>query len=177
MRIRIKNTSLTLKIISWLQIIGGVTGIWLMAYLMLQTETITGPLLLIFLIGLGLFTYSIYSGGRLLKDSDKSTGIILSIINQIFQLFQWSMFGFGLSYSSGAELVLGIEGVSFNFNFAAVMSNFNMSINNDNGFFIKINLLAVFIIIMLVDILAELKEKKQEEIESQEINIDELIIE
>ena len=88
MRIRIKSTTLTLQIISWLQIVGGVTGLGLVAYLMLQTGTINRAILLIFLIGLGLFSYSIYSGKRLLTDPEKGTGIVLSIINQVVQLFQ-----------------------------------------------------------------------------------------
>src|SRR5688572_14400055 len=104
MRLRIKNTTLTLQIISWLQIVGGVSGLGLVAYLMLQTGTINGAILLIFVIGLGLFSFSIYSGKRLLTDETKRTAIILSIINQVVQLFQWSLFGFALSYSSGAEI-------------------------------------------------------------------------
>src|SRR5258706_13508946 len=157
MRLRIKDTKLTLKIISWLQIVGGVTGIWLVAHLMLQTGTINGPLLLIFLIGLALFIYSIYSGKRLLTDVDKRSGIILSIINQAIQLFQWSMFGYGFSYSSGAEITLGIQGLTFKFNLAVIVSSFKMAINSEDEFFIKINLIAVFVIIVLVDIFRELK--------------------
>lgn len=162
MRLRIKNTILTIKIISWLQIIGGVTGIGLVAYLMLQTGTINGAILLIFIIGLGLFIYSIYSGKRLLTDENKTTGIILSIVNQIVQLFQWSMFGYGLTYSSGAELALGVQGLSFKFNFAALISSFKMAINTNDEFFIKINIIAVLLIFVLVDILKELKGKKDE---------------
>jgi hypothetical protein len=174
MRLRIKSTTLTLQIISWLQIAGGVTGLGLMAYLMLRTETINGAILLILLIGLGLFSYSIHAGKRLLTDEEKGTGIVLSIINQVVQLFQWSMFGYGLSYSSGAEITLGIEGLTFKFNFAAVVSTFKMAINSDDGFFIKVNLIAILVIFVLADILKELKEKKEEEVEGQEIQTDEL---
>jgi hypothetical protein len=174
MRLRIKSTTLTLQIISWLQIVGGVTGLGLVAYLMLQTGTINGGLLLIFLVGLALFSYSIYSGKRLLTDNDKRTGIILSIINQVMQIFQWTMFGYGLTYSSGAEIALGIQGLEFKFNFAALISSFNMSINTDDEFFIKINLIAVLLIFVLVDILNEMKDTRGEEIETLEIQTSEL---
>ena len=157
-----------MKIISWLQIIGGVTGIWLVAYLMLRTETINGPILLILLTGLGLFTYSIYSGKRLLTDEGKTAGIILSIINQAIQLLKWSMFGYGLSYSSGAEIVLGIQGLIFKFNLAVIASNFKMAINSESEFFIKINVIAVFVLIVLIDIFKELKAKTKNQIEPQE---------
>ena len=157
MRLRIKSTKLTLQIVSGLQIVGGITGLGLVAYLMLQTGQINGAILLIFLIGLALFSYSIYSGKRLLTDEEKVTGIILSIINQVLQLFQWSMFGYGVSYSSGAETTLGIQGATLKFNIAAIVSTFKMSINTDDEFFIKINLIAVLIIFVLVDIVKELK--------------------
>ena len=122
MKLRIKSTALTLKLIGWLQIVGGLTGLGLVAYLMLQTGTINGAILLIFVIGLALFSYSIYAGKSLLTDQQKTAAIVLSIINQVAQLFQWSMFGHGLSYSSGAELTLGIKGLAANFNFSAIIT-------------------------------------------------------
>lgn len=168
MRLRIKSTALTLKVISWLQIVGGVTGLGLVAYLMLQTDTINGAILLIFLIGLALFSYSIYSGNRLLTDEKKWTGIVLSIINQVMQLFQWSIFGYGLSYSSGSEVTVGIDGLTFKFNFAAIVSTFKMAINSDNEFFIKINLIAFLVIVVLVDILTEFKSTREEQTEMEQ---------
>lgn len=130
-----------------------------MAYLMLQTGAINGAILLIFFVGLGLFSYSIYSGKRLLTDTEKGTGIILSIINQILQLFQWSMLGYGLSYSSGAEIAFGLQEQTFKFNLSAIVSTFKMSINSDNEFSIKINLIAVLLIFVLTDIMRELRNK------------------
>lgn len=163
MRLRIKNTTLTLQIISWLQIIGGITGLGLMAYLMLQTGTINGAILLLFLIGIGLFSYSIYSGKKLLTDTEKATGIILSIINQIIQLFHWSMFGYGLSYSSGAEITIGIQALTLKFNFSAIVSTFKMAIESNDEFFIKINIVAALLIFVLMDILKELKSRHEKQ--------------
>lgn len=167
MRLRIKDTRLTLIVIGWLQIIGGITGIGLVAHLMIQTGTINGALLLIFLIGLGLFIYSMYAGKRLLMDDDKRIGVILSIINQALQLIQWNMLGYGLSYSSGAQLTLGVEGLSFKFNFGAVVSTFRMAINSDDAFLVKINLIALLVIFVLVDIFSELKERKKKQEEEE----------
>lgn len=157
MRLRIKNTAITLRVFSWLQVIGGITGLWLMTSLMLQTGPINGPILLIVLIGLALFSYSIYCGKRLLTDENKIPAVIHSTINQFLQLFQWSMFGYGLSYSSGAELTLGVQGFEVNFNFAVIVSTFKMAINSNDDFFIKINLISVLVIIVLVDMLNELR--------------------
>jgi hypothetical protein len=138
-----------LRIFGWIQIIGGITGLGLMAYLLLHTEAISGPILLIFIIGLSLFIFSIYTGKVLLYDS-KRTGIVLTIINQAFQLFQWNILGYGLSYAAGAELLLGIKGLSLNFNISAVVSTFSMTINSSNGFSFSINIIALLIIIYSV---------------------------
>jgi len=149
MKLRIKSTALTLKIISWIQIIGGIIGLGLMVSLLLKTGTISGALLLIFIIGIGLFWYSIYSGKRLLTDEKKCTATILSIINQAIQIFQWNMFGYGFSYCSGAELTLGVQGESLDLTFAASVSTFNMSMNNNDEPFLKINFIAILLIFML----------------------------
>jgi hypothetical protein len=155
MRLRIRDTSLTLKIIGWQQIVGGIAGIGVIAYLMLQTAAVNGGVLLIFLTGLALFIYSIYVGKSLLTDENKRVAIILAIINQAFQLIQWSMFGYGLSYSSGAELTVGIVDTTFKFDLAIITSKFQMSINSDPDFLLKINLFAFLVMLVLVDILNE----------------------
>jgi hypothetical protein len=160
MRLRIKNADLTLKIISWMQIIGGIAGLGLIAYLLLQTDTINGAILLIFLIGLSLFIFSIYAGKVLLINSNKKKGIMLALINQTIQLFQWSMFGYGLSYNTGAELLIGIKSpLSIDFNFGVIIPAFSMSIKSSDQFFFKINLISVLLIIVLIDILSEIKVK------------------
>ena len=173
MKLRIKSTALTLKIISWIQIIGGIVGFGLMASLILKTGTINGALLLIFIVGIGLFWYSIYSGKRLLTDEKKCTAIILSIINQAIQIFQWSMFSYGFSYCSGAELTLGVQGESLELTFAASVSTFNMAINSDNETFLKINFIAILLIFTLFGILNELRKKRKEIINVQENEIEE----
>ena len=161
MKIRVKNSTLTLKVIGWLQVIGGITGLGLMAYLMLQTGAINGALLLIFLIGISLFCFSIYSGKRLVWDAQKKSGIILSIINQVIQIFQWSLSGYGFTYSSGAELAIGVQGFELKFNISAIISSFKMSINSSEVFFLKINIIAIIIIFVLADILKKNQEEKE----------------
>ena len=76
MRLRIKNTNLTLKMIGWLQILGGIVGLGIMAYIMYETGTITGVILLLILIGIGLFSFSIYSGKRIVTELQSLKGII-----------------------------------------------------------------------------------------------------
>ena len=161
MKLRIKSTNVTLKIIGWMQIIGGIAGLGVVAYLMLQTGQINGALLLIFLTGIALFSYSIYAGKRLLTDFDKLKGILLSLINQAIQVFQWTLFGYGLSYSTGAEIALGIQENTFKASASIIMSTFKMSLNSDDPFRIKVNILAVVVIAVLLDIEKELQREEE----------------
>lgn len=148
MRFWITNTGLTVKVISWIQIIGGIIGLGLIAKVLLNTETINGVMLLIFLTGLSLFIFSIYARTQLLSRDNKKLGITLSILNQVLQLIQWNILGYGLSYSSGAEVLIGFYGVSLNFS-ASLLSSFDMSINSDGDSFIRLNIIPIIVIIIL----------------------------
>jgi hypothetical protein len=158
-----KHTGLTLKIISIIQIVGGIAGLLLRAYLLMHIEAITGPNLLIILIGLALFIFSAYCGKVLLTEKDKKNAIILSIANHVLQIFQWSMLGYSFAYSSGVSLTLGIMGVSIDFGISVVRSSFSMSIRSDNPFYFKINIAAVIIMCILIEIYTQLKKVKEPE--------------
>jgi hypothetical protein len=160
MRLRIRNTVLTLKIIAWWQIIGGILGMAVMAYIMLHTDTVTGPVLLLILIGVGLFGFSIFSGKKIITDIEKSSGIIYSIINQSIQLLQWSVLGYKLVYSSGLQVTIGIQKSSLVFNFNALMSEFSIAIKSDEDFFLRLNISALLLVFVLFNILEE-KRKTQ----------------
>ena len=67
---------------------------------------------------------------------------------------------------------MGIKGLAANFNFSAIMSTFKMAINSDDEFFIKFNLMAGFIILVLADVLKQLKEKTKK-IETEQLQTEE----
>ncbi len=139
-----------INIISWLQIVGGITGLGLIAYLLLQTETVNGPVLLIFITGISLFIFSIYTGNYLFFNPEKKKGIILTVINQSLQIVQWNIIGCGISYSSGAELLIGVKGGAMNFRIAAFISTFSMSLQSHNPFSFNINLASILIIVLSI---------------------------
>jgi len=149
MQLRQKNIDLIFKVIGWFQIIGGITGLVLIGNLLLTTGTLNGPLLLIYLIGIGLFMFSLYAGKTLINPISRPDGLIFSFINQTLQLFQWSLFGYGLTYSSGALISVGFKNFSVSFDFSIFISSFEMYINSSHEFYFKINLIAVFLIILL----------------------------
>lgn len=144
------------SIVSWLQILGGIVGLAVIANLLLQTEIINGALLLIFLTGIGLFLFSIYAGKELFVDRNKK-GFIVTMINQSLQLFQWNIMGYGISYCSGPEILIGIKGFALIFN-VSLFSAFSMSIRSSNDSFISVNLVPVLIIILLVRSLNKIKQ-------------------
>ena len=165
MRLRIKSTLLTIKIIAWFQIIGGILGLGAVAYLMLNTGEINGALLLIFILGLSLFIFCIYAGRQLLILDKPTFGLIMSIINQGLQLFQWKILGWGMLYAAGTQLSVGLEskvdessrGLLINFNFKSIYSEFEFAIMSGDNFRLRMNLVALIILIVLVDILKEIK--------------------
>ncbi|TSD63360.1 hypothetical protein FFF34_017345 [Inquilinus sp. KBS0705] len=152
MKFILKRQKLLLKIIGLVQLIGGIFGIGLMAYLMMHIETITGPTLLILLFGLSLYIYSIYCGKSLLFDRNKTKAIIVGIINQALQILQFGMFGYAFKYVSGFEFTVGIQNLSLKFNISAILSSFTMSINSQADFNLSINLMALAGAIILVEI-------------------------
>ena len=162
MQMRIKNTAITTKIISWIQIIGGIYGLGLIAWLLLKTQTITGPILLIFLTGLSLFIFSIISGRYLLSKSNLKLGLILTLINFCLQLVDFKIHGYGFTYCAGINLMIGVEN-GFKIGFGLINSIFNMSINTDDtNFVLKLNIASVFIIWLLADIYDEIFSKRDD---------------
>lgn len=160
MKLRIKTTELTLNLISYLQIIGGVTGLLLICYLLIQTDKVNGPVLLIFLTGLSLFIFSIYCGRVMRFNKNKQYGVIMSLINQIIQLFQWGGLGYAFGYSSGVEFLIGLKTpLSIDFHVGVIVSSFSMTIESNSRFFLDVNLISLFLIIVLIDIYKEIKNK------------------
>lgn len=162
MEYRIKNTSLTLLILSIYQITGGIIGFGTIAWLLLRTSTINGALLLIFLFTVGLYFFSIKAGCVLLR-KDYKRGLLFSIANQILQIVSIGLGGNKFEYFSGGMLNVGFnftEGFKFNLNFGLI-SKFNFAINVDEKeYFLYINILAIFLLIVFLDLYKELKTSK-----------------
>lgn len=146
--VKYRRSKIAIKAIAITQLVGGISGLILISYLLLNTDLINGPTLFIFLCGIFLFVYSIYCSIKLLG-VEKKKGILFSLINQILQIFQFNIFGYGLSYSSGCELTFSIKHFKLDADFAIVKSNFLMSINSGQIFF-KINLIPLLAIALLI---------------------------
>ncbi len=163
MKKRIKDTTTTLSTIAIYQMIGGILGIGLVGWLMLRTGQITGPILFILIFATFLFGLSIYSGNLLLRTNRHKEGLIYSSILQGLQIISFGIGGYAYEFFSGVNATVGINLTNgFEFIFSAALSTFTFNINSDVNYFIKINILAIIILAVLIDIYEELYKKKPE---------------
>ena len=144
-----KDTTSKLKLLAFYQIGGGIIGLFLTSWTILNLPGITGILLLIILIAVLLYFYSIYCGVLLLKK--KIAGFKYSLINQYLQLASFSIFGFSFKYVSGIVLAAGIDMTeSFYFIFDAGVSSWQISLYGDTAaFVISFNFAALFLILFI----------------------------
>jgi hypothetical protein len=143
-----KGSKVRLRILAWYQMVGGIMGILLTFWLIFRMGQVNGLIILIVLLALGLYGFSIYSG-RLLLTDHYTKGLRLTIINQALQVLQFAMLGYGFLYASGLMFAVGIKmenGLTFDFNFG-ITSTWNISFaSSETPFNISINLIAIYFI-------------------------------
>jgi len=151
-----KNFYQKIKAIGWFQLIGGIVGLVFMVQLITRLATINGSAFLIVLTGLGLFSFSVYAGSLMIKKGNEKRAIILSIVNQSLQIFQFKILGFGLTYSTLLSFTIGYKPPEIEFHFDAFML-FSGTILNGDEFFIFINIIPVLICGVLLSLLDHVK--------------------
>ena len=142
------------------QIAGGAIGVFLILWGLLNSQQLAGPIILIYLIMLLFFAFSIYCGILCLKKNNGA--LILSLINQILQVIGFAMVGFAFQYAAGVYLTAGLDLTeSFNFTFGAGLSKFNFNINNEpQRLEVTFNFIALGLIILIERIKKEIKEER-----------------
>jgi hypothetical protein len=156
-----------LNTLGFYQIGGGVIGLGLTVWIISGLASITGLLLLLLLIAIALYGYSIYCGILLLKK--QISGLRYSVLNQILQIVSFSIFGFAFQYVSGIHLSIGLDLTdSFNFIFNVGISSWQITVNGDSqalGF--SFNLVALFLIFWIEKLKSKMeKEQIEKQIES-----------
>ena len=104
-----------LKGIGILEIVGGITGIGLIIWLALQGMETNTYVLLILLVAIGFYIYSIYAGIKLFKNQEK--GILHSQILQFIQLISFSIGGTTYLLTSGGNFFIGYNMTEVNLEF------------------------------------------------------------
>lgn len=170
MKLRIQSTETTLLLLGIYQIIGALGGFYIIANLLLTTQAINGPLLLIFILAVGLYILTLKAGILLIKKEYKA-GIIVCMISQALQLIGIAFGGYKYIFASGAKLFAGFnftEGFLFNFDFS-ISSTFTMMIGvSDKEYYIYLNLLAVFLLYLFNNIYLEITSDKLKDVIREE---------
>lgn len=158
---KIKNNRYILKGIGILEIIGGITGISLVFWLVSQGGEINLISFIILLIALIFYSYSIFAGIILFRKTEK--GISHSWIIQFIQIIGISFNGISYLLTSGGNLFLGynLTENEINFSFGIIASEFDLSISPDVNNFIQINIMAIIIIYLLDKTMKSINEKSE----------------
>jgi hypothetical protein len=133
--------------LAYYQIVGGGIGIIFLIWLIATTFPVQGTGILSLLLMTIFFGFSIF-GGWLLLEKRIETGLTLSKINQILQIFGVVFSGFTFEYVAGIMLSPGIDlenGFGFTFNFA--ISKLELFINgNNDAARVEFNLIAIYLV-------------------------------
>ena len=154
------KTNSKLKTLGIYQVIGGGIGTILILVGILNSQQLTGLVTLIYLFMFLFFAFSIFCGILCLKKTDNA--LRLSLINQIFQVIGFAMFGFAFQYAAGLYLTAGLDLTeSLNFTFGAGVSKFDFNINNETQRLeVNFNFIALALIIFIERIKKQLKEEQ-----------------
>lgn len=148
-QITLKNT-IQLNLIAYYQILGGFYGLYSILYILANQPTLSGLGLIIYLLIIGLYTFSIYCGN--LIRLRKLKGLELSKWSQLTQLFQFNILGVAFWYISGFGISIGYGKVDefFQFvylNFSSMYFKYNLKETEDFYFFINfVPLVVIFFI-------------------------------
>ena len=158
---KLKSKKNILKGIGILEIIGGVSGIGIILWLMLQGIETNTYVFLIFLFAIGFYIYSIFAGIRLFKHLEK--GGFHSRILQYLQIPGISLLGMTYILTSGGYLFVGYNSTedSFKFDFGVIASKFQINIlNSDQGDFVYLNVMAIIVLVLLEKSISAINEQK-----------------
>ncbi|RZK02933.1 MAG: hypothetical protein EOO46_18215 [Flavobacterium sp.] len=155
------------NILAFYQIFGGLFGVGLFVYLLsmsFQRQTMPHLLMtVLFLIAIGTFCYSIFCGIQIFRN--EKSGLKHSWINQVVQIFSFSISGYGFQYVSGLYFSIGLDltdSLLFKFNLGTSM--WQLYFNQDfNQIKIEINILALLLIVFID---RQLKKIRDEDLEA-----------
>src|SRR3954468_13725250 len=96
-----------LRALAIYQIIGGVLGLIITIWAVIEYATFTPFIILLFAIAFVLYIFSLLSGWLLWNQY--TAGIQCSLINQYLQIIQFTIGGWAYTYVSGGYFSLGVD--------------------------------------------------------------------
>jgi hypothetical protein len=132
-----------IKILAFYQILIGILGLLFLLLINLKSSST------IFVIIIGLYSFSIYSGYLLLTKNFKK-GLDLSIYNQLIQVVGFGISGFTFEYFSGFFLSLGLNITNDTIiNYNVGFNSWILNLGSNSNLFINLNLLALVLIVFI----------------------------
>lgn len=161
-----QSISRSFKVLGIYQIAGGMVGLGLFVIMLAGLRQFSLLLVGLIVIALLLFTYSVVCGIMCVKG--RSSALTYSLINQLLQLFTFSVAGFAFKYTSGVFFTVGVDLTnSFFFTFNAGISNWNMGINGDPGTFsLGVNIVSLVLVTLIIGLKNKLHIQRSEKISS-----------
>lgn len=135
-----------IKILAFYQIITGVLGLLFLLLINLKSSST------IFVIIIGLYSFSIYPG-YLLLTKNFERGLDLSIYNQLFQVIGFGISGFTFEYFLGIYLSLGLNITNDTIiNYNAGFNTWILNLGTNENLFFNINIVAIIIILYTLNL-------------------------
>ena len=143
------------------QIISGFFGLAVFLWSVLGTETWTAPVIVLTLIALLFFSFSILAGYQCLKM--KESAMTLSLINQGIQMIGFNIMGYAFKYAPCLFLTAGVDLTeNFKLTFNAGLSDIAINMNVQSEVVaIDFNLIAIIIFVWLDKINKRIKAEEE----------------
>jgi hypothetical protein len=140
----------TIKKIKWLsfyQIAGGLIGVGLVIWLIAQQESLSGIMLIILGLVMGLYAFSAYCGW-LLRKGETDRGLKLSTINQAVQVLSFTVLGITYKFAAGVMLVISFKySQSVNLGLKFEFSTFQINVLPSDGYvMVSVNIFAIWLL-------------------------------
>ena len=156
------SLSLKLKFLAIYQILSAACGLFVIILFLLQNFMISGQNILILLLMIMVHCIAIVAGLKLLRKKYKK-GLILSCINQCLQVLAFSVGSFEFMYFAGIKMFVQVgfyENLEFTFGLR-FLSQFNLHIFSNTGYYFSINLFAIFLLWFIANVYDYLLKKNK----------------
>ena len=146
------------------QIFGGLMGLCLNIFLINSFRLYHVLLILIYIISIGLYTFSIIAGYKIFKNL--KTGLKLSRINLLLQVFSFSIAGYAFQYVSGIDFSFHFFlSEAFRISATIDISTWRILLGGETGIdVLSINILAIVLLVFTQRQLKKLNREEEENI-------------
>lgn len=148
------------------QILGGLFGLALFVYLLsMSFQRQIAPYFVttvIYLVAIATFCYSVFCGIRIFRN--ESSGLKHSWLNQVVQIFSFSISGYGFQYVSGFFLSVGLDLTGpflFKVNFGTSMWQFYFN-QHFNQVTVAMNIIPILLLVFIDRQLKKINEENFE---------------